>query len=46
MVTCARSATGDVLGELYAQMAALRAANSRLREVIEAKDAELPAKDA
>ena len=43
MVACARSACRACGEDLPALVAALRAANARLREVIEAKDAQLAA---
>ena len=43
MVTCARSATEAALARVRAEVAGLRAANARLHEVIEAKDAQLAA---
>lgn len=43
MVACVRSAARAFGGELLAVVAALRASDARLREVIEARDAQLAA---
>ena len=45
-VTCARSTAGSRAEELRAQVAESRTANTQMREVIEAKDAELAAAQA